>query len=34
MRNLPIDEIVQIGQLIDSQKLASDIFIDFNFKAN
>ena len=34
MRNLPIDEIVQIGQLIDSQKLASDIFIAFNFKAN
>lgn len=34
MRNLPIDEIVHIGGLIDAQKLASDIFIDFNFKAD
>lgn len=34
MRDLQIDEIVHIVSLIDSQKLAADIPIDFNFKAN
>lgn len=34
LRNLPIDEIVHIGGLIDSQKLVSDIPIDFDFKPN
>lgn len=34
LRNLPIDEIVHIIGLIDSQKLVADIPLDFNFKAN
>lgn len=34
MRNLPIDEIVHIGGLIDAQKLASDIPIPYDFKSN
>ncbi len=34
LRDLQIDEIVHIVSLIDSQKVAADIPIDFNFKAN
>lgn len=34
LRDLPIDEIVHIVGLIDAQKLAADIPVDFNFKAN
>ena len=34
MQKLSIEEIVTIGGLIDAQKLASDIFLDYNFKAN
>lgn len=34
MRELPIDEIVHITSLIDSQKLAADIQIDFDFKCS
>lgn len=32
LQKLPIDEIVHIGELIDAQKSAADIFIDYNFK--
>jgi hypothetical protein len=34
MQKLSLEEIVTIGGLIDAQKLASDIFLDYNFKAN
>lgn len=34
IRKLPIDEIVHIGKLMDAQKSAADVFIDYNFKAD
>ena len=34
IRNLSVEEAVHIGNLMDAQKSASDIFIDYNFVAN
>ena len=34
MRKLSIEEAVHVGSLMDAQKSASDIFIDYNFKPN
>lgn len=34
LQKLPLEEIIHIGGLIDAQKLASDFFLDYNFKPN
>ena len=34
MRKLSIEEAVHVGSLMDAQKSAADIFIDYNFKPN
>ena len=34
IRNLSLEEAVHIGNLMDAQKSAADIFIDYNFVPN
>lgn len=32
MKNLTVEEAVHIGSMMDAQKSAADIFVDFNYK--
>lgn len=34
MKNLSVEEAVHIGNLMDAQKSAADIFVDYNYKPN